>query len=456
MKVLLISSNTATSPYPVYPLGLSMVAASVRKAGHEILLFDSMHAGSPEKELVSKITSADPDVAGISVRNIDNVNMMHEERYIDRVVEIVRCIRRHSRAKIVLGGPAFSILPERIMEATRADYGIVGEGETAFTELLEAGAGGDWPPAGTILRGEGWLDPAEIPSALYDEQLLAKYLSQGSVASVQTKRGCPLNCVYCSYPALEGAAIRARDPKRIVRDIEVLKEKHGASFLFFTDSVFNDDEGTYLEVLEEMRRRNVKINWSAFFKPSGITPEIVQLMVETGLQAAELGSDAACDATLRGQMKSFEWRDVLRTNDAFRDAGIALAHYFMFGGPGETRDTVLEGINNIRSLDCSAAFVFMGIRILPDTRLHDIARRENILPENHDLLEPVYYISPDVERDWLEKTLTASFKPLRHVLFPPDMLDDKLQLLHKLGHKGALWDLLRATPAPQRKSARNP
>ncbi|MFW6280086.1 MAG: B12-binding domain-containing radical SAM protein, partial [Planctomycetota bacterium] len=115
---------------------------------------------------------------------------------------------------------------------------------------------------------------------------------------------------------------------------------------------------------------------------------------------------------------------------------------FMFGGPEESPETVQKGIQNICSLDCSAVFVFMGIRILPDTELHEIAIDEGVIDRDTDLMEPVYYLSPKIDPDWLEETLEEAFAPLSHVLFPPDALDDKLQLLHKLGHAGALWDLL--------------
>lgn len=442
MNILLVSSNTASSPYPVYPLGMSMIASAAHNAGHCVSVFDFMQAGKSFNALEKTLSVGKPDVVGVSIRNIDNVNMMHEERYIDQVKDIVDCIRAHSAAKVVLGGPAFSILPQAIMRITGADYGVVGEGERVFVRLLKKGERGEWPLAGKVLYGDEPLGSEAIPSALYDEELMATYLERGSIASVQTKRGCPLRCVYCSYPALEGPYIRARDPEHVVQDIEDLKESHGANYLFFTDSVFNDDAGSFLDVLHQMKTRNVNIKWSAFFKPSGITPQNVHLMAETGLQAAELGSDAACNTTLEGQRKSFTWQDVVRANDIFREADIAAAHYFMFGGPGETKETVLEGIENIKALSCSAAFVFMGIRILPDTELYDIALREKFLSEEDDLIQPAYYISPEVERDWLEKTLTRAFKPIRHVLFPPDILDDKLQLLHKLGHSGSLWDLL--------------
>jgi len=168
-------------------------------------------------------------------------------------------------------------------------------------------------------------------------------------------------------------------------------------------------------------------------------------MRETGLAAAELGSDAATDVTLRRLRKSFRFADVVSANDILMKHGIAVAHYFMFGGPGETADTLREGIQNIRSLHCTAAFIFLGIRILPHTELHQIALREKVIPPDCDLLEPVYYLSPAIERAWAENELKQAFDDLVHVVFPPDALDDKLQLLHKLGYAGALWELLGDT-----------
>ena len=179
---------------------------------------------------------------------------------------------------------------------------------------------------------------------------------------------------------------------------------------------------------------------------------IIEVMRETGLCAAELGSDAPSDATLRGIGKDFLFRDVERCNSMFLDQGVVTAHYFMFGCPGETRETVEEGIANILSLQKAAIFVFMGIRILPDTGLVKIAVRDGLLREGQSLLEPTYYISPKVERQWMENALEESFAKTRHVVFPPDALDSKLQLLIKLGFKGSLWDLLVKSKAPRTRA----
>lgn len=419
MKVLLISANIACTPYPVYPLGLSMVAASVHKAGHEVRQFDFLASGKSLEALRQEIQKFSPDTIGISIRNIDNVNLMNEQRYLDAVKEIVKDARVVSLAKIVLGGSGFSIMPEEILRETGADYGIVGEGEELFVDFMEKAAKGDYP-YDRILRSSKRLSAGQIPSAFYDSQIMKFYLKSGKVASVQTKRGCIHGCLYCSYPLLEGRELCPRDAKAVVDDIETLRNKHKAKYIFFTDSVFNDTQRNFMVVLTEMKKRGVFMPWIAFLKPQGLTEGIIYLMKETGLKAAEIGADAASNTTLQRMGKSFTFQDVIICNDLFAKYNIITVHYFMFGCPGETRETVLEGIENIKKLKKTVSFIFMGIRILPHTLLARLAEKEGIISCGQDLLKSVYYIAPGIERAWLEKTLTRAFSGIHNCIFPPD------------------------------------
>jgi hypothetical protein len=102
----------------------------------------------------------------------------------------------------------------------------------------------------------------------------------------------------------------------------------------------------------------------------------------------------------------------------------------------------MEGLENIKNLHKTVSFIFMGIRILPDTVLHSMAIGEGIVSPENNLLESVYYIAPGLDRGWLEKTLTEGFSGIRHCVFPPDSMDGSLQFLHKLGYSGSLWDML--------------
>jgi len=441
MKILLISSNIANTPYTVYPLGMSIVASALTNAGYSVRQTDFLQNDKSLERLEKKVKDVNPNIIGVSVRNIDNVNLINEQRYIDIVTDIVSMIKCNSSAIIVLGGSGFSIMPEAILKKTGADYGIVGEGEQLIIEFAKNVQKNIFPKDKCI-RSKTALSGQEIPSALYDSELMKYYLQSGNVASVQTKRGCPYKCVYCSYPILEGSKIRARNPKSVVDDIQKLNKQYGAKLIFFTDSVFNDSRGEYLKVMREMKDRNLSVPWTAFFTPKGLTDEIVDLMKSVGLRSAELGSDASTDVTLKRVGKAFSVKDIIKSNDLFVKHGIAVAHYYMFGCPGETKKTVLEGIKNIKNLKNSVSFIFMGIRILPNTPLLKIAEDSGVIGNNKDLLEPVYYIDPLVDKEWLKETLSEEFKGIRNCIFPPDAWDSSLQFLHKMGYSGCLWDML--------------
>jgi lipid biosynthesis B12-binding/radical SAM protein len=441
MKILLISSNTAVTPYPIYPLGVSIVAKALTEAGHEVKQFDFLQINHSLDALKEEVRNFNPGLTGISIRNIDNVNLLNEQYYIDTVKDIVSNIREVSDQKIVLGGAGFSLIPSLILDRTGADYGIIGEGESLMVEFSRNAARGVYPeerilgPGGKI-RGADFLPPE------YDSGLIEFYHQSGHIASVQTKRGCTRKCVYCTYPVLEGAKIREREPGAVVDDIERLLGTHKARYIFFVDSVFNDDKGVYLDLLEEMIRRKVNVPWTGFFKPTGLTDEIVAKMKRTGLTAVEIGCDAASDKTLRKLGKGFKFRDIEQCSELFTRHGVAVSHFYMFGGPGETGETVREGIKNILGLKNCIVFVFMGIRILPDTPLADIAIREKVIPHDKDLLKPVYYISPQVDQTWLQEQLTEAFSKTKNCIFPPDAYDEKLKILHAMGYPGTLWNLL--------------
>ncbi len=441
MKILLISANVTMSPYPIYPLGLSIVAASLKRAGHDVLQVDFLEQQTSLDAVADEVSAYGPGLVGISVRNIDNTNLVHEQYYIQNVKNIVSRIRKVSGAKVLLGGAGFSLMPEAILEETGADFGIVGEGEILAAEFANNAARGVYPDT-KVIGPSARLEGDEIGSALYDDRLLSFYLHSGNIASIQTKRGCTYKCVYCTYPVLEGSNLRLRDPKAVVDDIVLLRDRFKTKYIFFVDSVFNDDDGTYLKVIEEMERRNVSIPWTGFFKPGGLNDGIVERMKRTGFVAAEVGADAASDRTLKRMGKSFTFAQIRQCNDLFVRHGIATSHYFMFGGPGETWETVEEGIENVLSLQKCVSFLFMGIRILPGTPLHRLALKEKVISESQPLLKPVYYLAPGLDRQKLEDRLTKAFEGVRHVVFPPDSYDNSLQILHKLGYTGPMWDLL--------------
>ncbi len=451
MRILLLACNPVVAPYPVYPLGMSVIAAALARAGHAVRQFDMLAAGFSIDSLRAAIAACDPGLVGVSFRNLDNVNACNEMHYLDQLMALMDTIRAQTRAPVVIGGPGFSVMPERLLEITGSDFGIVGEGERLVVELAAALQRGE-PPPRRLFRADASLDAAGMVPAAYDAPILDFYQKGGGIVPLQTKRGCPFRCSYCTYPLLEGRRIRVRDRDAVVDEMLALQAS-GARQIFFTDSVFNDPGGAYRDLIAAMRRRGVALPWTGFFRPEVIAPELLRDMRETGLNAVELGSDAATDTTLREMGKSFGFRDIEAAHAAFAAAGITVSHYFMLGGPGETEATVEEGIANILRLQGAATFIFLGIRILPGTPLAERARNEGVITAATDLLHPVFYFSPAISRDWLHGRLTSAFKGHRQVVYPPDEYDSGLAFLHRLGYAGMSIDMLlrrqSRRPAPQ-------
>ena len=439
-RVLLVSANITTEPYPVYPLGVAAIAAALTGAGHRVEQFDFLAAAASEKRLRARIGAFAPDCVCISLRNLDNCDSLSSTSYPAVARRLIEVIRESAAAPVVIGGPAFSIMPEELLAFTGADYGIVGEGERLVCSLVAELASGRTPPK--LLRGDRLLAGDELPAPLFTDELIGFYLGESGMINLQTKRGCPHGCIYCSYPALEGSSYRCRDPRAVVDDLERIKTDHGVDSFFFTDSVFNDRQGHYLEVVEEILRRGLLLRWCCYVRPEGIGRRELALLKRAGLYAVELGTDAASDATLRELGKGFSFADALAVNRACLAERIPCAHFVMFGGPGETAGTLAEGLANLEQLEHAVVFAFSGIRVLPGTALHGRAIRDGLVGADQSLLEPVYYLSPGVDAATMNEAITRAFRGRRDRIFPPSEGQKRLAVMHRFGYRGLLWDTL--------------
>ncbi|WP_027177359.1 lipid biosynthesis B12-binding/radical SAM protein [Maridesulfovibrio hydrothermalis] len=439
-SIFLISSNTNIEPYPVYPIGMSVIAGALQQAGHEVIQYDMLAHSSSLEILHEKIMAVRPDYVGISIRNVDNVDSFtsHTNKYIFKVRQIVETVKKQN-IPVIAGGAGFSLLPDEILDYIGADYGIVGEGEMKMVRLIKLlEKGGNAP---RIYGPEEGLSGGNIKFPLWSPELLKYYIAESGVANVQTKRGCEHCCAYCTYPYLEGRKMRLRPPEKVVDEIEMLCS-YGADNLFFTDSVFNDRSGHYLQVAEEIIRRRLDIKWCAFFQPQPIESDEIDLLKRSGMQAMEVGTDATSDTTLKGLHKSFTFDEVMDFNEKCVAKKVPCAHFVIFGGPDESMETVHEGIENMNKLRSCVVFPFSGIRMHKGTPLFTRAVKEGVIRSGQSLLEPVYYFSPLLDKDEMNDALIKGFKKRRDRLFPPDEGQQRINIMKKFGFRGILWDQL--------------
>ena len=451
IRCFLISTNTVTTPYAVHPLGIAHLSGALRQHGHEVEQFDVL-AKPGQTVLAQRLTDFRPDLIGISIRNIDTVDSNDPQYFLNDLSKVLGAIRAHSSAPIVVGGSAFSLFPEKIMALSGADYGITGEGEQSICDLADALERGTPPAIGTFINGSPSHDGKWFPVA-YDDGIAEYYLKRGGTLNVQTKRGCPSRCDYCSYPLLEGRHYRYRDPEEVADEVGRLTVEHSAKFVFFTDSVFNDLKGEYLKIAEALIRQGNTTPWCAFFRPSSMERDALEILKRSGLHSIEYGTDAASDVTLKGMHKSFTMEEVFHTQKLTSELGIPSAHFVIFGGPEEDRQTFEEGLHNMERLSDSVVFAFNGIRIIPNAPIQKRAIAEGIIGANDDLLEPVFYFSPKIERDYMKHRLQQEWDSREDRVFPVTGTNSQLAILYNLGFAGPLWDKLLPRQRPARKRA---
>ena len=443
MKILLISTNTLTDPYPTYPIGLDYVCHSI-PSHHSVTVTDMNTSAS---YISQKLIDEKPDLIGLSIRNIDTTDANHQKSFTDVMVQLVATIRNAIKTLIVLGGSGFTILPAEWMELLHADYGVIGEGER-FPLLLNCLERNQEPDniAGIMKRGSQPVYPPPWDSPLSrgafpNHSYTSFYLQRGGMLNLQTKRGCPFRCVYCTYPHIEGKTFRFMEPDDVA-ETALMLEKAGARYLYITDSTFNGSYGHSLSVAESFIKKGVSIPWGGFFTPTVPPLNYYNTLAKAGLRHVEFGTESLADAMLASYQKPFDQAMIHKAHEKATEAGLHIAHYLMIGGPGECEETLMETMTNCHHLKKTVFFLFPGVRLYPHTPLFDLAVQEGQITRDANLLPPTFYWSRLITREKALAIIENTTKGQRNwcIGIKADETARILTRLYGRGHVGPLWE----------------
>ena len=413
MKVLIISANREEINMRTWPLGAACVAAAAEQSGHDVEFLDLMQVQDPQAAASKIIQEFQPQVIGLSVRNVDDQSMADTKFFLCEVKELALLLKRLANVPIVLGGAGYSIFPSAMLEYLGSDMGIQVEGEIAFVALIDqlekreqlVGLPGLYLP-GSKPQAERLfvkdLDALPLPGTRF---LPDGYLQEGEEfwLPVQTRRGCPMRCSYCSTATIEGCVLRKRSPERIVQWMSEWTDL-GVRHYHFVDNTFNLPPSYAKQLCRGLIRAHLSPTWRCIVYQFQVDEELAQLMAEAGCVEASVGFESGSALVLSGMNKRFSTEDVRRVCETLGRYGVHRMGFLMLGGPDETKESAVESLEFADSLNLECMKVTVGIRIYPYTALAKTAVDEGLISPDDDLLLPRFYMVHGLD-GWLRETV---------------------------------------------------
>jgi len=471
--------NTNRMAPLIGPIGIDYVAASAEKAGIDVEVIDLGLADQPEKVLKDYFSTREPELVGLSFRNADDCFWPSADWFVPGLKDTIKTIRAMTKAPIVIGGVGFSIFAKSIVEYTGADFGILGDGETAITALIrqlqaarkfEDVPGLIWQENNRIHNNPpSWPDSISLGTArnFIDNP---GYFKRGGQCGLETKRGCNRHCIYCADPLSKGTMLRLRNPSEVADEVESLLSQ-GIDVLHLCDSEFNVPRNHAYAICEEFNRRSLgdKVRWYAYLSPTPFDADLAKAMAQAGCVGINFTGDSGCNSMLRTYRQQHNKENIATAVKLCRLNKIAVMIDLMLGGPGETPQTVRETIDYIKKIGPDCAGAALGIRVYPGTAMEQIVAEELRDPTNSNirrkysgpinLLKPTFYISEalgeqpaELVRDLIagdRRFFEPAVETLNQATDSSDAANynynENLLLTQAIreGARGAYWDILR-------------
>jgi len=463
-EVILINTNT-TRPL-VSPIGLEYVGESLLAAGISVQVLDLSFESDWKVAIANGLKDVEPVLIGVSFRNTDDCSFASRKSFLPWIKDVVVETRRLSQSPIFLGGPGFSSIPETVLEITQADGGLRGDGEEAMLALVKSlSKGGSYTHIPNVVyRREGKIfrnptshvDPKHLPlprRRLFDNR---SYEQLGGMVGIETKRGCPQDCIFCPDPIVKGKTFRLRPPSTVVAEFRDLLDQ-GVSWFHLCDSEFNlpitHAKETCLAIIEN--DLGDRLHWYCYCSPVPFDFELAYLMKRAGCAGINFGIHSLCDEQLYRLGRTHGVEDIIRLVEVLRKHDLNYIFDLLFGGPGETGKTVKTTIQKAIELDIPLVGMTTGVRVYPETPLGK-AITNGVIKEGlytgleYKPSEPLFYLSPSLDDDSLVMIHDlVSDDPRFLVLSAPgeegsyNYADDVLPRLIEQGARGAYWDIIR-------------
>lgn len=365
--------------YP--PLGLCYLAAMIKNKGHICRIIDAEFESLSVDEVVRRVLEFSPDLVGIT----STTPIFHHAK------SLANSIKKSRDIPIVIGGPHVTVMPVETMENKEFDYGIYGEGEETFVQLVDALSENRSCDSinGLLYRKDGKIIKTQ-PRKFIDnlDQLpfpdrtllkLDKYLwsvpKKGIVkfTTIMTSRGCPFQCIFCSERTMFGTTVRFRTPENVIAEIEHMVKDLGIKHFAFIDDTLTLNRDRVIKICNGIIERNLDVTWEGWTRANTVDEDLLRLMKKAGFVRVSFGIESGNEDILKIIKKGVNLEELKTAYKLAKRVGLETRGSVMIGHPFETEKTLKDTINYIKKLKyCDQ--IFLNITTpYPGTELYEMA-----------------------------------------------------------------------------------
>ncbi|MBS3097305.1 cobalamin-dependent protein [Candidatus Woesearchaeota archaeon] len=367
--------------YP--PLGLSYLAATLEREGHKVTIIDMEAELLTKEQLEKRIGEIKPAVVGIT-----STTPIHH-----KADELFGFIKRIDKNIVTIaGGPHPTSIPNKTLEENKdIDIVIVGEGEKTVIELADkieknedvSAVDGIFYRKGEeikktkpreLIQDLDWLPfPARhlLKQEIYVWGVPKKGIIQ--VTPIETTRGCPFKCSFCSQIVVFGNKIRERSVDNVIEEIKEIRDKYKITHLVFYDDTLGLNRKRTMELCDRIINEKIDITFEGMTRVNCIDEELIIKMKQAGLNRLSFGVESGNQDILNAIKKGINLQQI---RDAYRlvdKHGIETRMSIIFGLPFETKETIKKTIKFMKSLKCYQAYVNIGTPF-PGTEYYEMAK----------------------------------------------------------------------------------
>ena len=374
-------------PYPVeapqaifLPLGISYLTAVLEESGYAVDVVDCQTTRPTQKDLEDIFKSLNPDIIGVTAATLTYLPAL----------EILKAAKTAlPNATTMIGGPHVTVVDEATFtDSNNVDIVVRGEGEQTMLELARLTSEGDAKNlsqvAGITFKNNNRVirnpdrpfiqDLDSLPHPAHKHFDVTKYKILGKTyLPIITSRGCPSRCTFCAAYKMCGRDFRARSPKKVVDELEWLRDEFGAGAFAFYDDTFTFDVNRAVAICDEMQKRKVNLPWDCRTRVDRVSKELLAKLHNTGCQLIHFGVESGNQQMLNQMRKGTTVELNAKAVKLAKEAGISVAISLVIGYPGETSEQLKQTIDFIYKT--KPEYVYMCEAVpYPGTELYDYAK----------------------------------------------------------------------------------